>query len=94
MSAEGNYRSSQNPLKHGLSSVDVLPIDHALKRTPMADAIARGFAALAAEALVNSILQYQYQYQYQYQHQHQSLCDKPLIIGLKNLKRSAVEVGV
>jgi len=59
VSAEGKYRSSQNARKHGLSSADVLPIDHPLKPTLMADARARGFDALAAEELVTSILQHQ-----------------------------------
>jgi len=59
VSAEGKYRSSQNARKHGLSSADVLPIDHSLKPTLMADARARGFDALAAEELVTSILQHQ-----------------------------------
>jgi len=59
VSAEGKYRSSQNARKHGLSSAAVLPIDHPLKPTLMADARARGFDALAAEELVTSILQHQ-----------------------------------
>ena len=59
VSAEGKYRSSQNARKHGLSSADVLPIDHPLKPTLMADARVRGLDALAAEELVTSILQHQ-----------------------------------
>ena len=59
VSAEGKYRSSQNARKHGLSSADVLPIDHPLKPTLMADARARGFDALAADELVTSIFQHQ-----------------------------------
>ena len=59
VSVEGKYRSSQNARKHGLSSADVVPIDHALKLTLIADARARGFDALGAEELVTSIFQHQ-----------------------------------
>ena len=59
VSAKGKLRSSQNALKHGLSSADVVPTDHPLKPTLMADARARGLDALAAEELVTSILQHQ-----------------------------------
>ena len=59
VSTKGKLRSSQNALKHGLSSADVVPIDHPLKPTLMADARARGLDALAAEELVTSILQHQ-----------------------------------
>ena len=59
VSAEGKYRSSQNARKHGLSSAEVVSIDHPLKPTSIADAEARGFDALAAEELVTSIFQHQ-----------------------------------
>ena len=59
VSTKGKLLSSQNARKHGLSSADVLPIDHPLKPTLLADARARGFDALAAEELVTGIFQHQ-----------------------------------
>ena len=59
VSTKGKLRTSKNARKHGLSSVDVLPIDHPLKPILIADANARGFDTLAAEELVTRIFQHQ-----------------------------------